>query len=49
MLVCCLHCGFEFDGIVYKDELGTFCACPKCTGSFDVDINEEGCVDIDDA
>lgn len=37
----CLHCGHEFTGLVYEDELGTFGACPVCEGSFDIDVDEE--------
>ena len=34
----CLNCGHEFDGSISKDELGWHSSCPKCEGSFDVDV-----------
>ena len=34
----CLNCGHEFDGSISKDELGWHSGCPKCNGSFDVDV-----------
>ena len=34
----CLHCGHEFDGTISKDKLGWHSNCPKCSGSFDVDV-----------
>lgn len=34
----CLHCGYEFDGSISKDELGWHSVCPECDGSFDVDM-----------
>ena len=34
----CLHCEHEFDGTIFKDELGWHSSCPKCEGSFDVDV-----------
>ncbi len=34
-----LCCGYEFDmRFVSKDNLGFCCTCPKCHGSFDVDM-----------
>lgn len=41
MKVQCLQCGHEFEMTeYYHDELGHFTVCPKCDGSFDVDIDE---------
>lgn len=37
----CLHCGYEFDGSIEKDELDWHSSCPECGCSFDVDINTE--------
>lgn len=34
----CLQCEHKFDGFISKDELGWHSACPKCGGSFDVDV-----------
>lgn len=34
----CLQCGHEFEGSISKDKLGWHSSCPKCQGSFDVDI-----------
>lgn len=34
----CLQCDYEFDGTISYDELGWHSACPKCGGSFDVDV-----------
>ena len=34
----CLHCGYEFDGSIAKDELGWHSSCPDCECSFDVDV-----------
>lgn len=34
----CLHCEYEFDGSISKDELGWHSSCPECGCSFDVDI-----------
>lgn len=34
----CLHCQNEFDGTIEKDDLGWHSSCPKCGGSFDVDV-----------
>lgn len=37
----CLQCGHEFIFTgASKDELGWHTSCPKCTGSFDVDIQD---------
>lgn len=36
----CLHCQNEFDGTIEKDDLGWHSSCPKCGGSFDVDVPE---------
>ena len=42
MKVICLQCGHEFELTgVCNDELGWHTTCPKCDGSFDVEINEE--------
>lgn len=40
MEIKCLHCGheFEFNG-ASKDDLGWHTSCPKCEGSFDIDID----------
>ena len=37
----CLHCEYEFDGSIDKDELGWHSSCPECECSFDVDVNVE--------
>jgi len=34
----CLQCEHEFEGSVSLDELGWHSMCPKCGGSFDVDL-----------
>lgn len=34
----CEHCGHAFEGTISLDELGWHTACPKCEGSFDVDV-----------
>lgn len=34
----CLHCGYEFDGSILKDELGWHSSCPDCKCSFDADV-----------
>ena len=34
----CLQCGHEFVGIPEHDGLGWHRDCPKCGGSFDVDL-----------
>lgn len=34
----CLHCEYEFDDSISKDELGWHSSCPKCGDSFDVDV-----------
>lgn len=36
----CLQCGHEFDGFASCDKFGWHSLCPKCGGSFDVDIRE---------
>ena len=42
MKVICLQCGHEFELTgVCNDELGWHTTCPKCGGSFDVEMNEE--------
>ena len=40
MKIECLQCGheFEFNG-ASKDDLGWHTTCPKCSGSFDIDID----------
>lgn len=39
MKVKCLHCEHEFVmSEIYNDDLGNFTVCPKCEGSFDVDV-----------
>ena len=34
----CLQCEHEFDDGISYDELGWHSSCPKCGGSFDVDV-----------
>lgn len=40
MLLKCLQCEHEFEGIAEWDELGLHSSCPACGGSFDVDADE---------
>lgn len=34
----CMQCGHEFEGSISRDALGWHSICPKCGGSFDVDV-----------
>ena len=44
MKVKCLHCGHEFElESVSNDSLGWYTTCPKCEGSFDVDLDDKFC------
>ena len=37
----CLQCGYEFEFMgASEDNLGWHTTCPKCEGSFDIDIDE---------
>ena len=43
MKLTCMNCSNEYDGMIFKDELGWHGICLKCGSSFDVDIpNTEG-------
>lgn len=37
----CLNCEKEIYSNVYEDDMGTFCSCPECGGSFDIDLTEK--------
>lgn len=40
MEIKCLQCGYEFEfNGASKDDLGWHTTCPKCDGSFDIDID----------
>lgn len=42
-IVECLQCGHSFElKRIYNDDLGNFTVCPKCEGSFDIELTEEG-------
>lgn len=36
----CLSCNHEFEGRIFKDELGWHSVCPECGSSFDVNVPE---------
>ena len=38
MKLCCQSCGHEFEGLIFKDDLGFHTVCPICESSFDVDF-----------
>lgn len=38
MNLTCLQCGHKFEDMISHDALGWHGACPKCGGSFDVDL-----------
>ena len=43
VLINCPHCGKQlFIDLIEKDELGWHTSCSECTGSFDVDFEEDG-------
>lgn len=43
ILINCPNCGKQiFIDLIEKDELGWHTSCPECTGSFDVDFDEDG-------
>ena len=49
MKVICLQCGHEFELIKsYQDNLGCFTVCPKCDGSFDIDIESTELTKVND-
>lgn len=40
--VTCLQCWYRFKlKKVYCDDMGDFTVCPKCKGSFDIDLDQE--------
>ena len=40
MNLVCRSCQHEYDGSVFKDDMGWYGVCPKCGASFPVDLPE---------